>query len=456
MTTRTVPVLSRAPLAGALLSLFLATATVSIHAQDTLYWNRGSGTWELSATTWATTPGGEGTTAWSNGNSAVIENTNPSLALAVDISAQDFTAAGGASLVNVSAATATTWRTLTVTGNGSGNLDIRASIGRLTVNLGGTSAWDGLLVTRGGGSNRVAITSATGAGIATRVRLEGGLLGLDTALAGQVVTIGELSGSATGAEVTAAYGANNVATKTLRVEQSTTTTYAGKLAATNGGRELAFAKAGSGTLTLSGALLHSGGVTAEAGTLVITGTTSDQGNYTIDSGATLRAATTINFGTVASRALTVKSGGILAPGAIDTVGTLTLVGGDGTGAGLVFEGAATVLFRLGSAQDKIELTGAGMTGSAAGGAGSIVFRFTDNGGLVDGQAYDLISFAGTSPGIALESFTSNWGDTFQYNGNTLQFVYNAANIPEPASVALLLAGALTTGMLVIRRHGTRA
>lgn len=430
--------------------LGLSGATDVTHAQ-VLYWGGTSGNWDTSSTNWSTTPGGLADTAWVNGNdrSAVIERSNPGITLISDITTGDFTASSGVTLLHNGSQ-----RTLTIEGAGNGNIQINgASTGRVSVILRGTSAYNGTLTASGGAYNRIVLNRAIGSGASTRIALNGGILYLGDLVGGQTITIGELSGASTSSEVSATYGtASEFTTKTLRVEQSTTTSYAGKLAAASGNRELAFIKAGSGALTLSGALQHSGSTTVEAGTLVITGSTSSQGNYTIKSGAMLRAATTINFSADAFRTLTVENGGILAPGTAATVGTLTLAGGDGTSAGLVFEGAATVLFRLGSTQDKIELTGAGMAGSATGGAGSIVFQFTDNGGLVDGQAYDLISFTGTSPAISLDAFASNWNGIFQYSGNTLQFVYNAANIPEPAGLALILSSALAVTLFIVRRH----
>ncbi|WPJ96106.1 PEP-CTERM sorting domain-containing protein [Coraliomargarita algicola] len=441
-------VYSRTPKLACTLMSMLALAAGSLSAAD-LYLPNSSvgGTWDYTSLNWATTSGGSADTAWTNGNNVVIEFTgNSAFKLGEsDLQAADFTGAAGR--IIYLQGIAGEQNQLEVTGAGSGEVHVWGTSGSgatNTLKLSGSTGWDGTLKLRDGSHNRIVLSNASAFSTDTTLEfVSGGLLLLDAAIGGQTTTLGQLSG--TSGAISANYGAADAGVKTLRVEQSTDTSFSGQFAAGTSGRELALSKAGTGSLTLTGALNHGGGVTAEAGELVITSaaTTSGQGDYVVSNGATLRVDNTINFG--AGATLTVEAGGALAPGSEASVGTLTL---DGTsGAGLVFGDGATVDFRLGVSQDEIILLGSSMVGDALGGEDSIIFNFI-NEGMVEGDFYDLITF-GDTPAIALSAFTSNLEGTFQYSGNILQFGYSV--IPEPSSSVLML-GALAGGMVLLRRR----
>lgn len=432
-------------------------------AQTTLYWGRETGIWGDSSF-WGNAPGGPyNTSQWANGDSAVIENANPAIDVKTSTAVTDLTITAGLQLYT--SINSPNIINFTLNGAGSGDMSLAnnpgAGTGIFRVHLSGSSAYAGTIDAIRT-SSAVVLSNTTGVGVATKIALNGGSLALDAPLAGQTVTIGELSGAAAGSSVTVNFG-GTAGTKTLRVEQSGDTAFAGTLAAGTGNRVLALTKAGSGSLTLAGNSANEGPMTVEAGRLNINGTTSGQGNYRVESGAALGGNGTIGLATGGVRNVTVASGGILAPGTAEAVGTLLITGGDGSASsrGLVFEGAATITFRLGSTQDLITLGHSSMTGSAAGGAGSITFDFLDAGGSLAGETYDLISFGGTSPGIALSAFAlssaslaAGWSGDFLYggDGNTLQF--QVATIPEPGTAALLVL--TTAGLLAGRRSGKRA
>jgi fibronectin-binding autotransporter adhesin len=127
-------------------------------------------------------------------------------------------------------------------------------------------------------------------------------------------TFGELSGT----------GGRIIGRNTLTINQSNDTTYAGRMSSIQSG--LSFTKAGSGSLTLTGANNYTGTTTVNNGTLVIDGDQSGAtGSMTINVSGTLGGS-----GTIGASLLTVN--GVIAPG--NSPGTLT------TGAQLWNDGGA--------------------------------------------------------------------------------------------------------------------
>src|SRR5690606_4636205 len=88
----------------------------------------------------------------------------------------------------------------------------------------------------------------------------------------------------------------------------------------------ALAKAGAGTLVMTGNWTHTGGTTLELGTLAVNG--SITGSVTVEAGGTLAGSGTLGDTVVAS-------GGILAPGS--SVGTLTVSGDLALNSGSILE-----------------------------------------------------------------------------------------------------------------------
>jgi len=192
---------------------------------------------------------------------------------------------------------------------------------------------------------------------------------------------------------------------------------------------------GPGTLTLSGSNSYTGATNVNAGTLLINGDqTGATGNVTVASGATLGGAGIIGG------AVTVSDNAILAPGA--SAGTLTL------GGSLALNPLSLLSFELGTTNSfgvgndlvavngafvldgKLNVTQLPSFGPQLGGAAGVYELFTYNTGN---------SF--TDNGLLINSLgpnSSGWiGTIVASNGQVTLSV-----IPEPASLALLVFGAL--------------
>ncbi len=201
-------------------------------------------------------------------------------------------------------------------------------------------------------------------------------------------TVGALSGA----------GAITLGANRLTTSSAQNVEFSGIASGTGG-----LTKAGSGTLTLSGANTYGGSTDVAAGTLLLTGSVA--GAASVASGATLTGG-----GTIAG-VLSVADGATLAPGNAG-LGTLT------TG-GLLLSGGSILAFDLGApgvlaASDRIQVNGnltldGILNASDAGGFGQGVYRLidytgalTDNGlsvgtlpaGFVAGQTQVQTSAAG--------------------------------------------------------------
>ena len=167
------------------------------------------------------------------------------------------------------------------------------------------------------------------------------------------------------------------------------TTFSGTLQ--NGNSTLALTKSGNGTLILSGASTYSGLTDVQGGVLSVRGTLSNSA-VQVESGATLGGAGTING------AVTILSGGILAPGN-GAAGTLSV-------ASLVLSSGAVSNFGLGPAgtvgggvNDLVAVTGnltlAGTLNVAdLGSFGTGVYRLFTYGGTFTNNTMTI----GTVPG----------------------------------------------------------
>jgi fibronectin-binding autotransporter adhesin len=130
------------------------------------------------------------------------------------------------------------------------------------VNLTGANTFSGTISISNG---KLALNNASATGT-PKIYLTGGFLSLGSAFSGGTATISELSG--TGGTINAIYGGAND-TRTLNVNQSTNTTFAGILGAATAARYLALMKSGSGTLTLTGNNANEGVTTISGGALQI-------------------------------------------------------------------------------------------------------------------------------------------------------------------------------------------
>lgn len=188
-------------------------------------------------------------------------------------------------------------------------------------------------------------------------------------------------GALQGGAATVLRGAsNNNTTTTYTVgAKNLSTTFAGSIQNGTGGASAltSLVKTGTGTLTLSGASTHSGITLVNGGNLHITGSIANS-PVTIAAGATLG-------GTGSLAATTVQGDATLSPGD----------GGPGVLAftnGLTLATESVAAFDLGSARDRVDVTG----NLALNG----IINFTHSGGLVPGS-YTIFNYTGTLSGSGL-------------------------------------------------------
>jgi fibronectin-binding autotransporter adhesin len=191
-------------------------------------------------------------------------------------------------------------------------------------------------------------------------------------------TFGELSGT----------GGRILSRRRLTIDQSTDTTYAGRLENVNG--VLSLTKDGSGALNLSGVNVYTGPTIVDGGTLLVDGTTGAS-SFTVNSGATVGGTGSIGG------AVTVNNGGHIAPGA--SIGTITMTAGLTLSDGSILDIEADAA----GAADKILLTGGTFTGATS--ADGVTLNVTFSGTPKQG-AYTLIdwSSAAGESGVDLADF----------------------------------------------------
>ena len=252
---------------------------------------------------------------------------------------------------------------------------------------------------------------------------------------------------------------------------------AGNVALSNGGT-LAFNR--SDALGFAGVISGVGEVVQRgAGVLTLSSVSSFSGTITVQSGE-------INLsGSVANSAVTVTAGGRLSGNG--RVGALTVAGvlAPGNSPGLLTAGAATfasggsylweINDALGSAgvgYDSLAVTGALTVGATLANPFTVTLRslVADNSaGMVSGfdalhnHRYTLVSTGGGIVGYAPGSFhvdASGFSNALQggqwsvaTSGNGLDLVFAAAAVPEPQSLAMLLAG--LTGLAALGRARRR-
>lgn len=297
--------------------------------------------------------------------------------------------------------------------------------------------------------------------------------------AGNVVNDGTLS-MAGNVDIRSLAGSNPAANinpgnignvRTLRVLQSTETTYAGGFTPNNqltGGTPAnhigSLAMEGSGLLRLTGNLTHDGGLTVNnsSGTLLLNGTWVQDANNTssgiVDPGAQANLQVTSGtFGGTGSvtlanaRKAVVGANGTIAPGevvsSVSTIGMLTI--NDDVDLG------GTAAFQIDDVLDTRDRL-VGVNALLYGGTLNVT-NLGAGTGFFDGQVFDLFDFttqSGTFTTINLPTLPGlfQWkdfgGQTFDYT--TGQIVVEL--IPEPASLALVALGGL---LMPPRRRNAR-
>lgn len=221
-------------------------------------------------------------------------------------------------------------------------------------------------------------------------------------------TIGELSGAGVVRTDWADGGTN--ALRTLRVDQSTDSTFSGTFTQGNAGRILGIEKSGSGTLTISNNAALSvpqGTLTVSGGTMKVSGATNtplnNTGALTISSGATFEAAnTTTGIPTGITKTIS-GSGTFLRNGS----GNLVISGTGNSGfTGKWKATSGTFGFNsetsMGGATD-ITLDGGGifMNANAAGISSAKTITLASGGGFFDGSS----------------AWTQTWSATVTGTGN---------------------------------------
>lgn len=198
-------------------------------------------------------------------------------------------------------------------------------------------------------------------------------------------------------------------------------------------------KTTTGTVELAGTNTYTGPTTVQAGLLRVTGSLGAT-PVTVQTGGTLGGTGTIGGPT------TLQAGGTLAPGA--SPGTITFTNG------LALEAGSILEFELGTPSDRIVVSGGVLSGPASGTVGlSLIGSIESIGGT-----YALLSFAGATPAnfeagdFTISSAPSGWLYDLSIDGDELLLAVTA--VPEPATAALVLGGAVT--LLVFGRRRRRA
>ncbi len=189
---------------------------------------------------------------------------------------------------------------------GTGAL-VKTSTGE--VGLTGTNSFSGTLDIQQG---KIALEGAASVNGAPSVNLgTNGILSLGAGFIGGTAMIGSIGGSG---RIDPAYS-QGAGVRTLQVNNNSDALFSGSILDATSGRVLGLTKAGSGTLTLSGANSYSGLTTVSNGTLIVSGAIS---NSTV----VARAGTTLaGIGFLGSQ-VTIEAEGTLVPG--PSPGTLTI------------------------------------------------------------------------------------------------------------------------------------
>ncbi|HEX4141864.1 MAG TPA: autotransporter-associated beta strand repeat-containing protein, partial [Candidatus Methylacidiphilales bacterium] len=240
------------------------------------------------------------------------------------------------------------------------------------------------------------------------------------------------------------------------------------------GTEFGYVNAGTGTLTLSGAIQGNNPLyfeSAAGGTALVTGTSNTytgtveliEGNLAVTGNLSTAnkvwvqgfngGAAAVLSGTGTVGLINLAQYGKLAPGMIGGTGTLTA-------SSLVWntDNTPQLEFQLSTTSSASSLLNLG-TGSLTLNGSSFAFDFQDSGGT--GQDYTLITFGAGETNAQISEFIADdlaagVSGTFALvtNGTTESLMFDtAAPVPEPATNALLLAGIL--GLLALNRARRR-
>ena len=338
-----------------------------------------------------------------------------------------------------------------VIANKDGSTGLLSKQGAGALVLGGVSTYTGETLINYGtvkldlGNNRLPTGTVVSIGQASSGNLGTlDLNGRNQQISGLVSTTGTSTSTTLKNTVTS----TAAATLDINVAEGATNSYGAGTAANSGviTGAISLKKSGLGTQTLGDTNTYTGTTTVDAGKLVINGSISTS-TTTVNSTGTLTGSGTVG-------AVTVKSGGFIAPGnspGILNTGNITLEAGSTLG--IEIDGAT-----VGTQYDRLNVTGsvslAGllsmtMSGSYAPANGTLFFILANDG-------TDAIT--GTFSNASVNGGTYTFGSQqFQisYAGNTGTSSFTGGNdvvlqaVPEPAS---LLLGAVTILTLLRRRR----
>jgi hypothetical protein len=400
----------------------MLTATVgflalAVSASATDLYRSGTGTWG-AANTWGPTGGPYTSASWTDGDSAFLEDTQGTVTLDADFSADQITiGANIGSGGNLGAATnyvVTGNNTLTFTGTKTLTVNgVDASInsgiaGAPTLNYNNRPIGDLIL-------NSGSLTQNYAA-----INVVKGVFG-DQGNA--VLTLdGTSIGNSTGAIAWSNFGQ---------------------------GHQLNIEKAGSGTWEIGSfsggdSRLHTTG--GAGGTLIINGTVITSHQIDINKGHFVGAGT-LGVTRGGSDHVQLYAGATMAPGTtgVGSMGTLTIQNDDfGWASDDATSGMLFDLSALNNTSDLLDITGSGGDQGGFNKDDGTSFLFDFTGGKV-GETYTLVNFENTDFLVGDFAVGSGIDGTFTLNSNNLQF--NA--IPEPSTFALLGLGGLA---LILRRR----
>jgi autotransporter-associated beta strand protein len=190
-------------------------------------------------------------------------------------------------------------------------------------------------------------------------------------------------------------------------------------------------KAGTGTLTLTGANTYAGTTTVNGGTLLVNGTHTGAGNYTVAAAGTLGGTGSI---TLTADTNTVTVNGKLTPGSATAIESLDILTGS-----LALAGTADFQVDLAAGQaDKVNV------GNVLTYGGALNVAFSGTG--ADGSAYDLFDFSSETGTFSQVNFTGLAPtQTASFDPATGVVTIASAAVPEPAALSLIGLAAVALG-----------
>ena len=285
--------------------------------------------------------------------------------------------------------------------------------------LTGVNSFSGLIQIN---TNNVAFAGANSGNGQPRIAIgSNGLLKLGAGFIGGTLTISELSGAgAINEALTTTSG-----TRTLNINQGSTTTFSGVMSDSTLSRYLAVIKSGTGTLVLSGPNTYTGATTVSNGTLEVDGQIANSqvtvNGGTLDGSGTIYGPVTLNSGK-------------LAPATAAGIGTLTINN--------------TLTINGGTVAMRISKTGGAVTNDLVAGlnnvtyGGSLVVTNAGPSALAGGEIFQLFSASGSKTGnftnVTILPVTGATG-TFDPATGTLTIVA-AASAPTPTNITYTVTG----------------